>query len=75
MTISSLLIRSFDSAVLFYVMSGCVIELPRIALREWEKSLADAAVHACSARGGTALVGADRVVSCAPIAPSNERLP
>jgi hypothetical protein len=73
MTISSLLGRSLDSAGLAVAITACVTVLPRTALREWEESLADAAIHACAERGGTALLGADHVVSCAPGALSSGR--
>ena len=75
MTISSLLIRSFDTAAWLFAIGGCVTSLPRIALREWEKSLADAAIHVCAEQGGSALVGTDRIVSCAPTADSKGREP
>ena len=75
MSISSLLGRSFESAAWFCVLSSCVTTVPPTALRKWEKDLADAAIRACAERGGNALVGDDRVVSCTPCALANARTP
>jgi hypothetical protein len=56
-------------------MSGFVINVSPAALRRWEKALANAAIGACTERGGTALIGDDRVVSCMPWEVSNGRRP
>jgi hypothetical protein len=75
MTISSLLIRSHESAVLLCVVSGCVLSLTPRALRAWEENLADAAIQTCADEGGIALVSAERAVSCAPSVLVNRRAP
>ena len=69
------LVGRFETAAWFCAITACVTTLPRMALRGWEKNLADAAIQACVERGGSALVGADRVVSCAPCTLSKGRTP
>ena len=75
MTISSLLARSVNLATLLLGLSGCVVAATPMALQEWEEELSEAAIHACTEQGGFALVGADRVVSCAPGAVANRWTP
>ncbi len=75
MTITSLLARSLDAAAFALGICGCIASVPPVALGKWERSLADTAARACVEHGGTALVGADRVVSCAPGALSKGREP
>ena len=66
MTIAERLKKSFQSAALAASASGCVLIFTPRAIRLWEESLADAAMRACNAEGGIALVTEDRIVSCAP---------